>query len=73
MQEELVFSIIAMLSQGDQLHGYHTQHLYLALSNDISQVNKTALCVCVCVCVCVCARTCACVYVFITWSANLVL
>ena len=69
MQEELVFSIIAMLSQGDQLHGYHTQHLYLALSNDISQVNKTAVCVCVCVCV----RTCACMCVFITWSANLVL
>ena len=38
MQEELVFTIIAMLSQSDQLHGYHTQRLYVALTNDISQV-----------------------------------
>ncbi|CAI8030946.1 AP-1 complex subunit gamma-1 [Geodia barretti] len=37
MQEELVFTIIAMLSQTDQLHGYHTQRLYVALTNDISQ------------------------------------
>ena len=39
MQEDLVFTIIAMLSQSDQLHGYHTQRLYTALTNDISQVH----------------------------------
>ena len=39
MQEELVFTIISMLSQSDQIHGYHTQRLFIALSNDISQVN----------------------------------
>ena len=40
MQEELVYNIIAMLSQSDQLHGYHTQCLYVALTNDISQVTS---------------------------------
>ena len=39
MQEELVYNIITMLSQSDQLHGYHTQCLYVALTNDISQVS----------------------------------
>lgn len=40
MRQDLVSSIIAMLSQSSNLHGYSTQRLYMALSNDISQVSS---------------------------------